>query len=345
MNMPASSLVAMAQRALARNISIYDDIYAPYELVRPVLKKVDNPDHLRRIEENSPHIAEFSAEIWKAFIARDIPRWEEKILEPKNPRSWGKVYRKLMRDEERRKTEDEQRLAATMNGIQAKKEANKANIVHAVIPQSRSESRYESRSSSRRTQPWEKQSAVERGSVRAAKTGKDVMTAIRRQTVNAQQQRGLMQAKPRNTASQIRQAPMSMVKAHTKPVPPPVRTGPIMHAPPAKVFTSRTGPTEQERALNQAIRNEQAEKERRLKALTTARAPPNPAPRETARPVVRSPPQSVSNPPGRQKSMGLAVGGDLKRKLSPSPASSPAPPPQRKRPAADMFVAKKKVKI
>ncbi|KAK3114439.1 hypothetical protein LTR53_007251 [Teratosphaeriaceae sp. CCFEE 6253] len=125
----------MAIRASIRNITSITDVSdMPYGICRPILRKINNPDQLHEIEINSPQIADSDAELWRAFIARDIPNWQDKIVEPKNPRSWWKVYRKLTRDETKAKGEQEEKLRAAMSGLTKKREENKATYVERVLP-------------------------------------------------------------------------------------------------------------------------------------------------------------------------------------------------------------------
>ncbi|KAK6434360.1 hypothetical protein LTR95_009458 [Oleoguttula sp. CCFEE 5521] len=120
--MPVSSLALMAQRAAIRTLPRIEDVGdTPYELLEPILRRIDNPDHLLKIEANSPHIADRSAPLWQAFIIRDIPDGKRKMLYPKNPRSWHKVYRKLRREEEAKKKSAEDALQRTLLGLQEEK--------------------------------------------------------------------------------------------------------------------------------------------------------------------------------------------------------------------------------
>ncbi|KAI5286176.1 hypothetical protein KEM54_006992 [Ascosphaera aggregata] len=73
--MPAPSLLKLATAVCARNVKKIDDVGdAPYFLVRPILMRVENPEHLHQIELKSPHLVEDTSELWLEFIKRDIPR-------------------------------------------------------------------------------------------------------------------------------------------------------------------------------------------------------------------------------------------------------------------------------
>ncbi|KAI6882921.1 hypothetical protein KC360_g5435 [Hortaea werneckii] len=283
--MPAPTLISIAQRACVRalpNITDVSDI--PYELLRPVLKKIINPSHLREIEQNSPHIGDADAELWRAFIVRDIPNWREKMLEPKNPRSWGKVYRKLVREEERAKEEQEAQLAAAMSGIKQEKDANRAQYVQKVIPQggsSRGKAFVDGQPNPAASTGW---GGIRVPSLKNAKRGPDALAAIRKQSSQAAKDKGIYKRQdtfnhrmgPTNGRSQIKAAPDWMIREKTKPA-----TGPAV---PARaeaqgragqqgqgVFTGKREPTARDRALDQAVRSSNAEREARLRALTGAK--------------------------------------------------------------------------
>ena len=78
------------------------------------------------LEENSPHLRDHTAELWRDFIRRDVPSYSSPtalIPEPKNPHSWSKVYRKLQREALRDAERDAEALEAAMSGLQAAKDA------------------------------------------------------------------------------------------------------------------------------------------------------------------------------------------------------------------------------
>ena len=124
----------MARRACLKNIRQITDVGdAPYDVVRPVLIRLENPEHLRQIEEKSPQICGADAEIWRDFIKRDIPNWEKKPHEPMNPTSWYKVYRKLLKESKKEVDQDAQLLKATLDGIKSKQAQNTAKKVELSV--------------------------------------------------------------------------------------------------------------------------------------------------------------------------------------------------------------------
>ncbi|EHY59470.1 hypothetical protein HRR83_001256 [Exophiala dermatitidis] len=131
--MPADSLLAMARRACGRYSARITDIGdLDYELVRPVLMKIENPEKLHQIEQASPQIIGLDAELWLNFIKRDIPDWHLKPHEPKDPKNWYKVYRKLKAEAEQDSKADEAMLKAALANIKKEKEQNVVEIANRV---------------------------------------------------------------------------------------------------------------------------------------------------------------------------------------------------------------------
>lgn len=76
--MPTDSLVDMSLRACCKIHKQIKDIgELPYNVARPFLLKIDNPEQLRALEMKSQQIIGHDAEIWLALIKRDIPDWEK----------------------------------------------------------------------------------------------------------------------------------------------------------------------------------------------------------------------------------------------------------------------------
>ncbi|KAK4614162.1 hypothetical protein CLAFUW4_09091 [Fulvia fulva] len=217
--MPAKTLLNMATATAIRLVSQIDEMgRVPYHLARPILLKIQNPQQLRDFEVANPELAESDAEIWKNFIARDIPDWEKKIIEPKNPCNWHKVYAKLTRAEQRKAEEDEENLRRTLQGETLKKAGRETLFVAKVLPHKREHN-------TGMVDGVPKSAASGWGASKApalknSKTGKDMMAAIRRQTAQATKVKLHSQPQVRTTSSQqlntakrqITAAPVSMVQ-------------------------------------------------------------------------------------------------------------------------------------
>ena len=55
------------------------------------------------------------------FIKRDVQNWDKKRHEPKDPKNWHRVYKKLVRENESEVMKDAQQLKATIDGIKNEK--------------------------------------------------------------------------------------------------------------------------------------------------------------------------------------------------------------------------------
>ena len=83
----------------------------------------------KEIEERSPQIIGHDAEIWLELVKRDVPNWQEKPHQPKNPANWYKVYRKLIKESELEVKKDAALLKATLDCINKEKSQHKLQRV------------------------------------------------------------------------------------------------------------------------------------------------------------------------------------------------------------------------
>jgi elongin-A len=95
-----------------------------YWKIRPILSRITSPEQLHEIEEVSPQIRGEDAELWRAFIARDIPDWKRKGYVPKNPLKWYEVYKRYRREQKKEIEMDKARLIEAMQGLKKEKEAH-----------------------------------------------------------------------------------------------------------------------------------------------------------------------------------------------------------------------------
>ncbi|THY12621.1 hypothetical protein D6D02_05091 [Aureobasidium pullulans] len=194
----AAPLLDMAQRACIRHVMDLQDVgELSYKVIRPVLKSVTNPAQLRQIEEASPHIAEDDAELWEAFIRRDISKAESRLktTRPRNPSSWWKVYRKLKREDETETKAAEEKLKAALNRHKVDKGSKQTNIVRAVIPSGEKRTGW---SAGPKEKPFGAQA------LKNAKTAADTITILKRQTAQRQAEAWTIKAGPYSaTASSL----------------------------------------------------------------------------------------------------------------------------------------------
>ncbi|KAL1952732.1 hypothetical protein VTO42DRAFT_4303 [Malbranchea cinnamomea] len=121
--MGAPSLKDIARRACVKMVKRIKDVgMAPYDLVRPILLKVENPEHLREIELNSPHLMDEDGELWFDFIKRDIPFWAEVDL-PEKPNY--ELYCSLRERAAIQLEEDAKRIQEAMIGLHKQKRSSK----------------------------------------------------------------------------------------------------------------------------------------------------------------------------------------------------------------------------
>jgi elongin-A len=114
---------------LLKSTGINDLGDCPYELIRPVLLKLESPEQLYQLEINSPQIIGHDGEIWLQLIRRDIPDWESKPHQPKDPKNWWKVYRKLKEQIQKDREQGAEKLRAELNSIKDEQEQNFAKVV------------------------------------------------------------------------------------------------------------------------------------------------------------------------------------------------------------------------
>ena len=123
--MPVESLADHALRACTKNIQrLFDIGECPYDLLRPALLKITSPEQLRHLELNCPQLVGRDGEIWLHLIQRDVPGWESKPHEPRDPKNWWKVYRKLKDEARNDMNQCAEKLKAAFANINDKKEQN-----------------------------------------------------------------------------------------------------------------------------------------------------------------------------------------------------------------------------
>jgi elongin-A len=379
--MPAPTLSAMAQNAAIRSISSITDIAdLPYHAVEPILRRIDNPTQLREVEIACPHIAENSGPLWQELIKRDVSKAESKMLYPKDPRNWWKIYRKMCKQEAEEKLAAEEGLKQAMMGLQEAKGSKETTFVPKVFSMGAKKTtgffdgvKHGGGSGGKAPMLWN------------AKTGRDAFGAMKRATASK-----VKVFKPTSryyvpdAKSQIKAVPRSMIVDNSG------QEAVKRAAAEAKKYAEPTSqrsrvfatPLSTASKAEQAFRNEeikaQLERERRLRALTGSAARPamHPAPpaARTVSPAAKSEPvrnELNRNPPAKNEpsrsvrpaapslrpvpqTSAPAKRPSAEVSFPPSPPSSSAPkssqgsqsqksaPVKRKRPVADPFLSVKR---
>ncbi|OOF92383.1 hypothetical protein ASPCADRAFT_133404 [Aspergillus carbonarius ITEM 5010] len=381
--MPPPSLLQLCTATAIRNVKLLNDIgNMPYTLARPFLLKVESPEKLRSLEMNSPHLMRDDEELWLEFIKRDIPRWEEYDL-PERPDCWYDVYCDLREQVQRAVDEDAEKLKLALDGISSEREKHSAKLVTdrriIGLPRERPTAKQRYASFDRRMggiAPVFSSSKSGIGSSdpmgspawtfgrpqapRQTQKKNSIFTATRRNTVLTVPTKHL-----NDRATQVRQAPRSLIEEHRRPAEPavPRRQGPPALRAPGRSqsqvsigFASQNNPT-----INPTLR----EREARLRAMTSGRStnpqahPPGASSRAVrnapAPPPPRDPSESVSKGPRSHPKVqasdsrdSSATSPQLKSGVADMPASppqQPRPPAVRKRPAPSLFIQPKKKKV
>ncbi|KAH7081499.1 RNA polymerase II transcription factor SIII subunit A-domain-containing protein [Paraphoma chrysanthemicola] len=206
--MPVPSLFELARQRLIKNIDLLNDIGdIPFSFLEPVLRHIQNPDQLQELEENCVQIQGETGEIWLKFIRRDIPDWDKKPHQPRDPQNWSKVYRKLKKDAEREKLDQQDALKQQMQALQKDRAQNKTLIVDSKIGYGARSSRVFGLGSS---SGWGSSGAP-------AKTGKVAMDKLKRGMFDYKRERPKSAQIPTHLLAQrrtpqVRAAPERMVR-------------------------------------------------------------------------------------------------------------------------------------
>ncbi|PYH45824.1 elongin A domain-containing protein [Aspergillus saccharolyticus JOP 1030-1] len=291
--MPPPSLLQLCTAAAIRNVKHLNDIgNIPYALARPFLLKVESPEKLRALEIQSPHLMRDDEEIWREFIKRDIPQWEKYDL-PEKPDCWYDVYCDMREQVQRAVDEDAEKLRMALDGISSERAKHSAKLLsdrdRRIIglrqrPTAKQRYAWHDRSmggikpvfSAARSGPgssdplsapaWQ----FDRPSVPRPETKKknSIFAATKRNSVLAIPTKQL-----NNRASQVRQAPRSLIEEHRRPIEPVVprrreNTALTMRAPGRSRMQGAAGFSGQN---NLAVDSTLRDREARLRAITSGR--------------------------------------------------------------------------
>lgn len=208
--MPVPTLFELARQRLIKNIDMLNDVGdLPYSFLEPVLRFIQNPDQLQQLEENCTQLLGETGDIWLRFIKRDIPNWETRPHEPRDPRNWSKVYRKLKKDMDKEKEADAEALKEQMRALQKDRAQNKTLIVDSKISYGPNGSRFFGSRGSGGGSSWGPPSGA------PPKTGKIAFDKLRRGVFDHKRERPTLQLPAHILAqrkTQLKQAPARMVR-------------------------------------------------------------------------------------------------------------------------------------
>ncbi|KAF2631389.1 hypothetical protein BU25DRAFT_407045 [Macroventuria anomochaeta] len=257
--MPVSSLYELARQRLIKNIDMLTDIGdIPFSFLEPVLRHIQNPTQLQELEENCPQIQGETKEIWKRYIRRDVPDWEKKPHTPRDDKNWSKVYRKLMRDAEKEKLDQENQLKEQMKALQAGREGNKTVIMTT------------NKSYGRSGAHWSMGSGGSFG--RAApptKTGKVAMDKLKRGMFDRNQ--------ARTKATQTPQHQLAMKKSMVSAIPERLVRMAQQEAPKKMVLSKQASASAADRRAPKSTLSQQQIKQRPAPGPQQSVAPPRPS--------------------------------------------------------------------
>ena len=264
------------------------------------------------MEQNSPHFIGETRELWLELIKRDVPNWQSKPHEPRNPASWHKVYKKLVKESDKEIDEDALILQATLQGLEQKRNERTSKVVDSrTVPKlPRVHGMRTDPAVFRRKVP-EKPSDLRftSGSKTKMVTGKDVILRARREARERSNFTGhhAVLARPthtlQNKASRIRDAPIGLVEARQRSSGSPAtdsRSGtPIRVIAPRKMSMNPCDPI----SPANPHKYTREEREARLKAIANGKPiarPPSSSAHAPPKATLKSVPSSSSMPQKRK---------------------------------------------
>lgn len=298
--MPVPTLYELARQRLIKNIDMLTDIGdIPYSFLEPVLRHIQNPKQLQELEENCPQIQGETKEIWKRYIRRDVPDWEKKPHTPRDEKNWSKVYRKLMRDVEKEKLDQENQLKEQMKKLQAGRDVNKTVIMTTNKSYGRSGGGHWSTGSGRdygRTAP-------------PTKTGKVAMDKLKRGMFDRNQ--------ARTKAIQTPQHQLAMRKSMVSAIPERLVRMAQQEAPKSMVLSKQASASTAERRAPRPATSQQNIRQR--PAAAAASLPSEPQSRPSLPPS-----QQFNTPKLKPTASGIGAASAQKRKREGSSMFQPS---------------------
>ena len=343
--MPPPTLLLMATRMAIKNADAVTNIGdLSWELAEPILKKITNPKQLHAVETESPHIADRTVELWKAFIARDFP--DAKVEEPEDPRQWFRVYGNLWTAHKKKMRKEEAALKQQLNTVGTKKADRTVEFVNQILPEPMVLTKYVD---GNRRVPKARLPRVRKPTVQNAQNGKELLGAIRRESAKASAAKGLTrktkmnQWNLQNPKAQITQPPSHMVRNR----PPPNQDPYLLKMAaewkaqqPSQLVNQKSWASPRsrirrhEKLVNEAIVKDQYEKAIQIQARERANAKPTPSTSSTQqtvpqrhRPTPTKPSSEEAKTTTSSPSPSADSSAEASSPVSPKPAESKSPQP------------------
>ncbi|KAL5003442.1 RNA polymerase II transcription factor SIII subunit A-domain-containing protein [Aspergillus recurvatus] len=326
--MPPPTLRQLCTAAAIRNVKCLNDIgNIPYALARPFLLKIESPEKLRSLELQSPHLMNDDAELWLEYIKRDIPNWDEYRL-PEQPDCWYDVYCELREEVQRGVDEDAEKLKMALDGLSSERAKHSTKFVAdrrtIGVPRSRTTARHRFSTFGG--------FAPKKNNIFSATRRNNVLTVPTKQL--------------NNKATQVRQAPRSLIEEHRRPAEPAVARRPPLRAPGgSSLQDSSLQDASNTRSLSSpaGLSSSLPEREVRLRAIASGHVR---TPSRYHTPLQTS---SLERPARTGTSSGaLSASSESQFGATTNSEASGMSPPRaviRKRPAPNLFIQPKKKKV
>ncbi|KAJ5815212.1 hypothetical protein N7474_006989 [Penicillium riverlandense] len=329
--MSVPTLRQLATASAIRNVRLLRDLGdLPYSLVRPILLKVDNPEQLHCIEQQSPQVANDTEELWLEFIKRDIPQWETYDL-PQHSDHWYELYCDLREQAQRAVDEDAEKMKLALDGLNSQKARLTPKIVseRSRLPGKRPTQRQRYAAYDRKmgglAPVFGKPTGASEWSFQAPSLPRSEFGSgtKKKQTIFTPQKRNVALAVPtkhlHTRASQIKQAPRSLIEEHRRPSEQVVKCK-DKTAPSASASGRSSGPPIAAAGTSSPAKGSSlAEKEARLRTLTSGM----PASSLSSKPPISG--KKASPPSSKAMSPPLLNTNRKRPATSPPPQTSPIP--------------------
>ncbi|KAE8138314.1 putative RNA polymerase II transcription factor SIII subunit A [Aspergillus pseudotamarii] len=381
--MPPPSLLQLCTATAVKNVKYLNDIgNVPYILARPFLLKIESPEKLRTLELQSPHIIDEDKELWLEFIKRDIPRWDEYDIQEQSD-CWYDVYCDLRERVQREVDEDAEKLKLALDGISSERAKNSVNFVpdrrDIRLPRERPTAKQRYASYDRKMGGIKPMFTSTKNTFGSSDPLGSALWSLERPPPPPKKKSSIFTAPKRNNAlavptkhlnnraTQVRQAPRSLVEEHRRPPEPaiPRRTNPpALRAPGRSNFQSIPERRSQSPMVSTSLRDREA----RLRAIASGQRPGSNTPSSSASsqlpPAASSRSRNTQTPTANSRNVSSVEVSSLARshtterhrsakmELSTtseeprgSPAQAPRPAMIRKRPPPNVFMQPKKRKV